>query len=391
MNKREAPLVRVMFERYALQREGARALAMWLNEQGHRTKQGRPWSHTSVLTVLRNRAYVGEVFFRGTHYPGTHESIVDRDLFDTASALLADRAGDKTKRAAQSPDYLLGGLVVCQHCGKRFVGNAAHGNRYRYRYYTCFSRHRYGTKTCAAERLPAGELDQAVLDALMTLYDGSELFTRAVSSAATRQRKQRKQWQAELATVDADVAKAEQAVERYLLAFENGSLPEAACADRVRTLAAKIAQLRDRRAELAELLDAPMPQAPSASDLQALRAEIRRAVTTGTDEDRKRLLQALVHEIRVDARATSSRCSKTPRASPRRRFAPLKIWCPRQDSNLRPSAPEADALSPELRGRGSWRRLPTVTPGRSRPIRRRALGWRRQGDLGRTGSTEWHE
>ena len=29
----------------------------------------------------------------------------------------------------------------------------------------------------------------------------------------------------------------------------------------------------------------------------------------------------------------------------------LKHWCPRQDSNLRPSAPEADALSPELRGR----------------------------------------
>ena len=28
-----------------------------------------------------------------------------------------------------------------------------------------------------------------------------------------------------------------------------------------------------------------------------------------------------------------------------------KPWCPRQDSNLRPSAPEADALSPELRGR----------------------------------------
>ena len=302
VNKREAPLVRVMFQRYALQREGARALAMWLNEQGHRTKQGRPWSHTSVLTVLRNRAYVGEVFFRGTHYPGQHQPIIDAKLFDTAAALLADRAGDKTKRAAQSPDYLLGGLVVCQHCGKRFVGNAAHGSRYRYRYYTCFSRHRYGTTTCAAERLPAGELDHAVLDALMTLYDGSELFTRAISTAATRQRKQCKQWQAELVTVDADLAKAEQAVERYLLAFENGSLPEAACADRVRTLAAKIAQLRDRRTELAGLLEAPVPKAPSSSDLKALRAEIRRAITTGTDEDRKRLLQALVHEIRVDAR-----------------------------------------------------------------------------------------
>ena len=28
----------------------------------------------------------------------------------------------------------------------------------------------------------------------------------------------------------------------------------------------------------------------------------------------------------------------------------IEIWCPRQDSNLRLSAPEADALSPELRG-----------------------------------------
>ena len=27
-----------------------------------------------------------------------------------------------------------------------------------------------------------------------------------------------------------------------------------------------------------------------------------------------------------------------------------EVLCPRQDSNLRPSAPEADALSPELRG-----------------------------------------
>jgi hypothetical protein len=30
----------------------------------------------------------------------------------------------------------------------------------------------------------------------------------------------------------------------------------------------------------------------------------------------------------------------------------LKDSCPRQDSNLRPTAPEAVALSPELRGRG---------------------------------------
>ena len=33
----------------------------------------------------------------------------------------------------------------------------------------------------------------------------------------------------------------------------------------------------------------------------------------------------------------------------------LYIWCPRQDSNLRPSVPETGALSPELRRQTSVR------------------------------------
>src|SRR5690606_35242243 len=48
-------------------------------------------------------------------------------------------------------------------------------------------------------------------------------------------------------------------------------------------------------------------------------------------------------------------------------------WCPRQDSNLRPSAPEADALSTELLGRDgaehyqqAWRPPASSTGGRRR-------------------------
>ncbi|MGH9171202.1 MAG: hypothetical protein ACRD0Z_10085 [Acidimicrobiales bacterium] len=29
-------------------------MAVWLNQAGHRTRAGRPWSHTAALTVLRN-------------------------------------------------------------------------------------------------------------------------------------------------------------------------------------------------------------------------------------------------------------------------------------------------------------------------------------------------
>jgi len=41
---------------------------------------------------------------------------------------VADRGGGGSLRASNGSDYLLAGLVVCKHCGKRFVCNAAQGN-----------------------------------------------------------------------------------------------------------------------------------------------------------------------------------------------------------------------------------------------------------------------
>jgi site-specific DNA recombinase len=72
VNPLEAPLVATIFELYGHGRLGARAIATQLNTQGRRTKAGRPWSHTAVLTVLANRVYLGEVYFRGTHHPAPH-------------------------------------------------------------------------------------------------------------------------------------------------------------------------------------------------------------------------------------------------------------------------------------------------------------------------------
>jgi len=103
----EAPLVPVMFDRYVHGREGARALAVWLNESGHRTKAGRPWSHTAVLTVLRNPVYIGKVFFREALHDGPHEHLVDEKLFERVQALLSERGEDYSKRASATSPFLL--------------------------------------------------------------------------------------------------------------------------------------------------------------------------------------------------------------------------------------------------------------------------------------------
>jgi site-specific DNA recombinase len=301
-NADEAPLVPVMFDRYTHGREGARALAVWLNDSGHRTKAGRPWSHTAVLTVLRNPVYVGKVFFRKALHDGPHEHLVDENLFERVQALLSERGEDYSKRASATSPFLLAGLVVCARCGKHFVGTSAVGNRYRYRYYTCFSRQRYGTKFCDAERLPAEELDAAILDVLLHIYERTDLFEKAVSATRQRARSQQANHDKELTVIDSGITKAEDAIERYLSAFEAGTLSEVQYGKRLEQLAAKVSELRARREELVVAMEHASLKAPDPEELAALRRQIEKSLKTGAVPARKALLQALVHEIRVDGR-----------------------------------------------------------------------------------------
>ncbi len=275
---------------------------MWLNEAGHRTKAGRPWSHTAVLTVLRNPVYVGKVFFRDALHDGPHEHLVEGKLFDQVQALLSERGEDWSKRASATSPYLLAGLVVCDRCGKHFVGTSAVGNRYRYRYCTCFTRQRYGRAYCDAERLPAEDLDAAVLDALFHTYEHTDLFDKAVTAARHRARAERANHEQQLAVVYAGITKAEEAIERYLSAFEAGTLTEAQCGKRLEGLAAKGRDLRARREELVAAMEYASANAPDPGEIAPMRHHIAQALTDGAVPARKALLQALVQEIRVEGR-----------------------------------------------------------------------------------------
>jgi len=275
---------------------------VWLNETGHRTKAGRPWSHTAVLTVVRNPVYVGKVFFRDALHDGPHPHLVDEQLFDRVQAMLSERGEDWSKRASATSPFLLAGLVVCARCGKHFVGTSAVGNRYRYRYFTCFTRQRYGTKYCDAERLPAEELDAAILDALLHTYEHTDLFDKAASAARNRARSQRANHEQELAVVDVGITKSEDTIERYLSAFEAGTLTEAQCGNHLESLATKVHDLRERREGLVVAVQQSSATAPDADEIAEMRRHIENAVTNGAVPARKALLQALVHEIRVEGR-----------------------------------------------------------------------------------------
>jgi site-specific DNA recombinase len=298
----EAPLIPVIFDLYANKRLGSHAIANQLSASGLTTRSGRPWQFKSILTVLRNRTYLGQVNFRGVWTDGDHPPLVEQGLFDTAQAILAERGEDVAKRASNSSDYLLTGLVVCGNCGSHFTGTRATGRNATYRYYTCGGRQRYGTKSCAADRLPAEALDDAVLDSLLAAYEDTDLFAKAISEAQQRADLDESPHDAERAALQAELDKVERGIDRYLQAFESGTMPEEVCGERVKALGANATALRARMFDLDSGTTEAELVAPTTAELGDIRQRVEEAVAGGSSALVKSLLQALIHEIRVDSR-----------------------------------------------------------------------------------------
>jgi site-specific DNA recombinase len=302
VDEAESPLIPVIFDLYANKRLGTHAIANWLGAAGLSTRAGKPWTYKAVLTVLRNRTYLGEVHFRGTWSKGTHPALVEAGLFDAVQAILGERGEDVSKRASNSSDYLLTGLVVCGGCGCHFTGTRATGRNATYRYYTCGGRQRNGTKNCSTDRLPAGALDDAVVRSLLAAYEDTDLFANAVAEARGRALLGQRRHEGELRALDAELAKVDAGIDRYLRAFETGAMPESICGERVKALGSQSTALRARREVLAQELDEADLTAPTAEELSALRDRVAEAIATGDPAPVKILLQTLIHEIRVDSK-----------------------------------------------------------------------------------------
>ena len=295
----EAVIVRTIFDLYTRDRLGSKAVAAVLNDRGHRTTNGGRWSGMQVLRALTNRIYLGELTFRDTTVTNTHEPIVTTDLWAQAETLLAARGESMGHRAASGSDYQLTGLMRCPRCGKAMLGTRATGRTRTYRYYTCYARARYDTTACDAPRLDADAVDTAVLDALTTFYRIQRgLIADAVEQTRLHQRVAHDDRRTELDTVTADLAQIRQAIDRYLVAFEHGTLDETLVAERLRALQDTTRALAARRDELTAALD-DGPVAPDPATLDQIADHLDQVIATGTPNQRKALVEALVARVTI--------------------------------------------------------------------------------------------
>jgi site-specific DNA recombinase len=193
VNPSEAATVRQIFERY-LELGSVRCLKEHLEQRGvvsklRVAKNGVRWggcafSRGALYKLLANPLYRGAIPHRKECYPGQHEAIVQREVWEKTQRQLshhAVRRGAPSNGSSSSP---LAGKLFAEAGEPLYVAGASKGSQ-RYRYYV--SRQLSKASAAKAEegwRLAAPEIERNVLLAIRQLLRDQAAISEVLQEAA---------------------------------------------------------------------------------------------------------------------------------------------------------------------------------------------------------------
>ncbi|HHY50803.1 MAG TPA: recombinase family protein [Alphaproteobacteria bacterium] len=181
INDAEAATVRMIFERF-VEVGSATALARALAAEGVRTRRGRLVDKGFLYKLLNNRVYIGDAVHKGTAYPGEHEAIITRALWDKVHGILRESPRVRAGRTRAATPALLKGLIFGPTGCAMTPTHTRRGDKL-YRYYVSQSVLKRGADACPVGRVPAAEIEGAVVDQLRGLLRAPEVIVGTWRSA----------------------------------------------------------------------------------------------------------------------------------------------------------------------------------------------------------------
>ena len=184
-NEREAKLIRHIFQRFVelgsgtmlfkeLKLDGVTSKA-WTTQDG-KTRDGKPIDKGLIYKLLNNRTYLGELRHKEQWYPAQHPPIIDHELWDKVHAILATNGRVRGNATRATVPYLLKGIVFGNDGRALSPFHTTKKNGRRYRYYVPQRENKEHAGASGLPRLPAAELESAVLDQLRAVLRSPDLL-----------------------------------------------------------------------------------------------------------------------------------------------------------------------------------------------------------------------
>lgn len=190
----EADTVKQIFAEY-LSGMGVTAIAKRLNAGGIPTRFGNAWGKSSVLTVLRNYAYTGNLLLQRSHRENhltkrdlpnqgelpqyhvadSHEAIIPLNQFNAVQEEIRLRAEKHTHPGQKKNIYPFTGKLVCGGCGKHYRRKVTKTRPV----WICPTYNTLGKAACPSKRIPEETLYKMVAEVLgMDSFDADAFLSK---------------------------------------------------------------------------------------------------------------------------------------------------------------------------------------------------------------------
>lgn len=144
INEEEVSIVQAIFHKYTNEGKGTTVIARELMEEGMAPPRTAQWSNTTILKILRNEKYVGDLCQKKTvtldylthekkynhgeeemvYLKKHHEGIISRELWERTQKELKRRAGGQygiAQANRHNNQYWYSGRLYCGICKSRYV------------------------------------------------------------------------------------------------------------------------------------------------------------------------------------------------------------------------------------------------------------------------------
>ena len=249
-----AAVVRRIFE-MARADKGGRAIRGILNDEGIPTPrqhyrwvrhgiQPQPalWGDRTVIDILRNRVYLGDMVqgiydcprFKRTPpkrrpkeewiiTPGTHEPLVDKETWEFVQRRIAARHRPKKNNVMQP----FAGFLKCEDCGRAVTYSKSRWGEN----YSCGAYRQHGRRLCTSHYIRKDVLEQVVLDdirkyAKLAKHEGDKLTQQVRKQRGEKDANQIKALTSELKKLSDRKVELERILKRLYEDRVNGDVPD---------------------------------------------------------------------------------------------------------------------------------------------------------------------
>jgi len=192
----EAETVRMIFD-YYITGMGVTAVMKTLNANHIKTRYGNPWCKSSVMTVLRNYTYTGNLLLQTTfredyltkrtlinngelpqyHAENAHEAIIPLETFNAVQAEIARRAAKHTHPGSPQKVYSFTGLLTCDICGKHYRRKVTAAGPV----WICATYNTLGKAACASKQIPEETLIAVTAEVMGTDNSDAEALHNKIT------------------------------------------------------------------------------------------------------------------------------------------------------------------------------------------------------------------